>query len=89
MASEANLLVLDEPTNYLDTDTRERLEEALQGYTGTLLVVSHDRYLLDRLTNRTIALGDGRVTDYPGPLQRVGGEPGGLLARKAAVRVPA
>ncbi len=67
VASDANLLVLDEPTNYLDTDTRERLEQALEGYKGTLLVVSHDRYLLDRLTHRTIALEAGRLTDYPGP----------------------
>jgi ATP-binding cassette subfamily F protein 3 len=64
--SGANLLVLDEPTNHLDIDTRERLEEAIAAYSGTLLVVSHDRYLLDRLAERLLVVGDGRVQDYPG-----------------------
>jgi len=67
VVSGANLMVLDEPTNHLDIDTRERLEDALGAYTGTLMVVTHDRYLLDRLTRRTLVLGDGRVEDYGGP----------------------
>ena len=67
VVSGANLLVLDEPTNHLDIDTRERLEDAISAYTGTLLVVSHDRYLLDRLTRRTWSLEDGRLEDYGGP----------------------
>lgn len=66
VVSGANLLVLDEPTNYLDIDTRERLEDAIDAYPGTLLVVSHDRYLLDRLATRLLLLDGGRVTDYPG-----------------------
>jgi ATP-binding cassette subfamily F protein 3 len=66
VVSGANLLVLDEPTNHLDIDTRERLEDALAAYSGTLLVVTHDRYLLDRLTGRLLILDDGRVEDYPG-----------------------
>lgn len=52
--SNANFLVLDEPTNYLDIDTRERIEEALIAYPGALMVVSHDRYLLRRLINRVV-----------------------------------
>jgi len=66
VVSGANLLVLDEPTNHLDIDTRERLEDAIAAYAGTLLVISHDRYLLDRLAGRILALGDGCVEDYPG-----------------------
>jgi len=61
--SGANLLVLDEPTNHLDIDTRERLEQALEAYAGTMLIVSHDRWLLQRLTRRTLVLGNGRVID--------------------------
>jgi ATPase subunit of ABC transporter with duplicated ATPase domains len=64
--SGANLLVLDEPTNHLDIDTRERLEDAIAAYTGTLLVVSHDRYLLDRLSERVLVVDDGHIHDYPG-----------------------
>ncbi|HLV81834.1 MAG TPA: ATP-binding cassette domain-containing protein, partial [Chthonomonadaceae bacterium] len=66
VVSGANLLVLDEPTNHLDIDTRERLEDALAAYNGTLLVISHDRYLLDRLARRLLIVDDGRVQDYPG-----------------------
>lgn len=64
--SGANLLVLDEPTNHLDIDTRERLEQAMDAYSGTLLVISHDRYLLDRLAERLFIFGEGGLEDYPG-----------------------
>jgi ATPase subunit of ABC transporter with duplicated ATPase domains len=60
--SGANLLVLDEPTNYLDIPACERLEAALEGYDGTLIVVSHDRYLLDRLCERRIWVEEGAVS---------------------------
>jgi ATPase subunit of ABC transporter with duplicated ATPase domains len=66
VVSGANLLVLDEPTNHLDIDTRERLEDAIAAYDGTLLLVSHDRYLLDRLADRLLIVGEGQVQDYPG-----------------------
>jgi ATP-binding cassette subfamily F protein 3 len=59
MVSGANLMVLDEPTNHLDIATRERMEEALAAYEGTLLVVSHDRYLLEQLVDRLVILGSG------------------------------
>ena len=59
--SGANLLVLDEPTNYLDIAACERLETALESYDGTLLVVSHDRYLLDRLCMKWVWVEDGAV----------------------------
>jgi ATP-binding cassette subfamily F protein 3 len=67
VVSGANLLALDEPTNHLDIDTRERLEDALAGYDGTLLIVSHDRWLLDRLTTRRLILENGHVDDRPWP----------------------
>lgn len=59
----ANLLVLDEPTNYLDIGTRERVEEALQRYPGALLLVTHDRYLASKAANRLIIM-DGREDPY-------------------------
>ncbi|MBK1718309.1 ATP-binding cassette domain-containing protein [Thiocystis violacea] len=63
----ANLLVLDEPTNDLDTETLELLEELLVKYSGTLLLVSHDRALLDNVVTSTLVFeGDGRVNDYVG-----------------------
>jgi ATP-binding cassette, subfamily F, member 3 len=65
VVSGANLLVLDEPTNHLDIDTRERMEDALAAYTGTLIVVSHDRYLLDRLADRLVVMDEGKVEQYP------------------------
>jgi ATPase subunit of ABC transporter with duplicated ATPase domains len=64
---KANLLVLDEPTNYLDIDTRELVEEALMAYPGGLVVVSHDRYLHSRVANRLILLEPGlKPLLYPG-----------------------
>lgn len=66
LASGCNLMVLDEPTHHLDIPTRERMEEALQSYRGTLLLVSHDRLLLDRLAERLVILEDGEVRQYPG-----------------------
>ena len=63
----ANLLVMDEPTNDLDIETLELLEEQLMNYTGTLLLVSHDRTFLDNVVTSTFVLeGDGQVRQYPG-----------------------
>ncbi|RKF17077.1 ATP-binding cassette domain-containing protein [Roseovarius spongiae] len=67
MARESNLLVLDEPTNDLDIETLDLLQELLDDYDGTLLLVSHDRDFLDRVAATTIAMeGDGRATVYAG-----------------------
>ncbi|MGE3537170.1 MAG: ABC-F family ATP-binding cassette domain-containing protein [Candidatus Tectimicrobiota bacterium] len=66
MLSTANLLVMDEPTNHLDIPAREVLEEALVDYPGTLLLVSHDRYFLNRIITRLLYLRDGTCTAYPG-----------------------
>jgi ATP-binding cassette subfamily F protein uup len=67
LAAPSNLLVLDEPTNDLDADTLDLLQEALSDYDGTVLLVSHDRDFLDRLVTSTIAMeGDGTAIEYAG-----------------------
>jgi ATP-binding cassette subfamily F protein 3 len=63
----ANLLALDEPTNHLDVESIEALEDALEGYPGTVLLVSHDRALLRELSTRVWAFEAGRIVDFPGP----------------------
>jgi ATP-binding cassette subfamily F protein 3 len=64
--SGANVLVLDEPTNHLDLDSREALEDALRGFEGSVLLVSHDRALLDAVGTRTVAIEDGALRSYAG-----------------------
>ena len=66
MLSDANFLLLDEPTNNLDLSSREVLENALDEFEGTVLVISHDRYFLDRVVDRVVELEDGSLTEYPG-----------------------
>jgi ATPase subunit of ABC transporter with duplicated ATPase domains len=67
LMSEPNVLLLDEPTNDLDVDTLTALEDLLDGWAGTLVVVSHDRYALERMCDRYLALlGDGALRDLPG-----------------------
>jgi ABC-type multidrug transport system ATPase subunit len=67
LMAEPNVLLLDEPTNDLDTDTLAAVEDTLDGWPGTLVVVSHDRYLLERISDHQVALlGDGKVRDLPG-----------------------
>jgi ATP-binding cassette subfamily F protein uup len=66
-ARPANVLVLDEPTNDLDMETLELLEELVADFDGTVLLVSHDRVFLDRVATSTVAFeGEGRVTEYVG-----------------------
>ena len=62
----SNVLVLDEPTNHLDLPSKEVLQQALSEYEGTLIIVSHDRYLLDRVPNRIFAIENGKLTQYKG-----------------------
>jgi ATP-binding cassette subfamily F protein 3 len=66
VASGANFLVLDEPTNHLDLESREALESALENFPATVLLVSHDRALLDAVAERTLAIEDGGVGSYDG-----------------------
>ena len=66
MDEEINLLILDEPTNHLDIASREWIENAVAGFQGTLLFVSHDRYFIDQFANRVWELEDGRISDFKG-----------------------
>jgi ATP-binding cassette, subfamily F, member 3 len=66
VASGANFLVLDEPTNHLDLESREALEAALEAFPGTVLLVSHDRALLDAVADRMLAVEHGAIASYPG-----------------------
>ena len=69
VASGANVLILDEPTNHLDIESREALEDALLAFEGTLLLVSHDRALLEAVGTRTVAIDDGALRSYEGGWQ--------------------
>jgi ATP-binding cassette subfamily F protein uup len=71
LMAEPNVLILDEPTNDLDIETLTSMEDVLDGWAGTLLVVSHDRYLLERMCDRQVALlGDAAVRDLPGGVEQ-------------------
>jgi ATPase subunit of ABC transporter with duplicated ATPase domains len=69
LLSEPNVLVLDEPTNDVDTDTLAALEDLLDSWPGTLVVVSHDRYLIERVTDNQYAILDGRLRHVPGGVE--------------------
>ena len=78
LMTEPNVLLLDEPTNDLDIDTLNVLEDFLDGWPGTLVVVSHDRYFLERVTDSVWALlGDGQISMLPGGVEE-------YLRRRAA-----
>ena len=62
----SNTLLLDEPTNHLDLDSKDVLLDALMDYGGTLIVVSHDRYFIDKLATKVVEIGNGRALLYPG-----------------------
>jgi ATP-binding cassette subfamily F protein 3 len=66
LLSNSNLLILDEPTNHLDMKTSEIFQQALLQYGGALLVISHDRFFLDRFAERILEIRDGKLYDYPG-----------------------
>ncbi|MFT3810792.1 MAG: ABC-F family ATP-binding cassette domain-containing protein [Micropepsaceae bacterium] len=86
-ARPSNLLVLDEPTNDLDLETLDVLQEALAAYDGTVLIVSHDRDFLDRVaTSILMAEGDGRFTDYAGGYTDMVTQRGAGVTAKAAAR---
>ncbi|MDO5728267.1 MAG: ABC-F family ATP-binding cassette domain-containing protein [Actinomycetaceae bacterium] len=71
LMGEPNVILLDEPTNDLDTDTLAAVEDLLDSFAGTIVVVSHDRYLLERVTTHQLALlGDGQLRDLPGGIEQ-------------------
>jgi len=78
--SGANVLILDEPTNHLDLESREALEQALNEFSGSLLLVSHDRALLDAVGKRTVAIEDASLHSY------LGGWPEYVRAREERAR---
>src|SRR6201997_1664715 len=82
----ANFLLLDEPTNHLDMRAKDILLDALAAYTGTVVLVSHDRYFLDKLATRVFEIGEGRVEVYPGNYEDYRWrKEGGAAALSAAV----
>jgi len=84
LMASPNVLLLDEPTNDLDVDTLANLEDLLDGWPGTLVVVSHDRYLVERACDTVLALfGDGSLTHLPGGIAEF------LRRRAATVAAPA
>jgi ATP-binding cassette subfamily F protein 3 len=83
--SPANLLLLDEPTNHLDVSSRATVERALQTYAGTLVVVSHDRVFMDRVTNRIVEIENGEVRTYPGTYSDYLARKKDLLAQQSAL----
>jgi ATP-binding cassette subfamily F protein uup len=95
LMGEPNVLLLDEPTNDLDIETLTEVEDLLDGWPGTLVVVSHDRYFLERVTDHVVALlGDGRVSLLPGGVdeyleRRAAGTAPGPGAAPAAEKKPA
>ncbi|MDF0530259.1 ABC-F family ATP-binding cassette domain-containing protein [Tsukamurella sp. 8F] len=83
LMAEPNVLLLDEPTNDLDIDTLQQLEDLLDSWGGTLVVISHDRYLIERICDSTWALfGDGVLTNLPGGIEE-------YLRRRAAIEAAA
>lgn len=79
--SGANVLILDEPTNHLDLASKQALEQALAEFPGTILLVSHDRYFIDRVATRVFEFSEGSILSFPGNYSAYRGE----LARLAAL----
>ena len=89
MLKGGNFLLLDEPTNHLDSSSREELENTLKEYGGTLLIISHDRYFINKLADRVLVMSPDGVTEYLGNydyyLERTKSEIGENKTEKAAI----
>ena len=66
MQQDNNLLIFDEPTNHIDINTKEILEEAINNYKGTVIIVSHDRYFINKVASRIIYIKDKKLISYIG-----------------------
>lgn len=96
LLSEPNVLILDEPSNDVDTDMLAAMEDLLDSWPGTLIVVSHDRYLVERVTDRQYAIFDGRLRHLPGGVDEYlelsdsakAGSEGGAPKKSSGVGVP-
>ena len=88
VASGANFLVLDEPTNHLDLESREALEAALEAFPGTVLLVSHDRAVLDAVAERIVAIEERHLRSYPGGWADYVAHPGAARRRRRRARRP-
>lgn len=71
LQNRVNFLILDEPTNHIDIETREMLEDALLEFSGTLLFISHDRYFIDKLATKIAVLENGKITFSTAPMRTI------------------